>query len=196
MPHRSSAGPVRWLLSYSLPSLLLLASCERSPQTNSTTPPAPPPSQPEPQVPSPTATAGASGIDWSSVTAAPAGSGAMAARTLARYCDAWHRGKKPVITLSFKAEHSVCDDAGNSVKFSAELLDRSIWKEVVVLTRRGFPDGSKFAMAAAKSSFYANQVKGLPTDKFGVLPRYMYTIEVVDDETLRFHNDRKMDNGN
>lgn len=132
-------------------------------------------------------------VDWAGVAGTADGSEILASKTLARYCDAWHRGGAPSITLRFVAPSSFSDDAGHTADLGPGLLNAAIWKGIAARARR--PNGEAVPAVASLSNFYQSSTPGMPSDDFGVIPRYRYTIEVVDAGTYRFKNAGKQDDG-
>lgn len=131
------------------------------------------------------AASGAAAVNWSGVKPSPEGDAILAYKTLARACDAWHKGGKPRITLRHDGQGHVSDDAGNT-----RPLLREDWRAIVRLVRA---PGDPHVAVASKSDFYAGS--GPFTDNFGLLARYKYTIELIDDSTLVFRNDGLHDGG-
>ncbi len=145
--------------------------------------------------PAPLASTTTGAVDWAKVETGDPGQAIMAYKTLARYCDAWHRGAVETITLTFVPLLSVKDDRGHEVELTPVFMNESVWKGIVTLVRRGTPDGSPLQAAASKSEFYQGDSPAFPKDTFGVIPRYRYRIEVVDDGAIRFVNVGKLDDG-
>ena len=124
-------------------------------------------------------------VDWSTVKPAGDGEAILAYKTLARACDAWHRGGKPRITLRHDGRSVATDDAGNTTPVSPQ-----DWLAIIGLVR---DSGKPTVAVASKSRHYAGGGPG--TDNFGLLPRFKYVIELVDDNTLVFRNDGLYDDG-
>lgn len=124
-------------------------------------------------------------MDWNSVTAARDGSQIMAYKTLARMCDAWHKGGAPAITLRYGSDGKARDDAGNSAAVSPEE-----WEGIVDDARRG-----DVLAVASESRFYSDPASGMPQDTFGTVPRFKYAVEVIDSDTLTFANRGNLDDG-
>jgi hypothetical protein len=124
--------------------------------------------------------------EWSKVQPASPGEAIMAEKTIARHCDAWEKGAKPRIQLHHDGLATLSDDAGHSMSVTAQ-----DFKAIVQQVR-----GSKqpTSAAASRSAMYSNGGPS-PQDTFGVLPRYTYTIEVIDDATVVYRTDRKVDDG-
>lgn len=110
----------------------------------------------------------------------------MEFKTLARLCDAWYKGARADIVFKYDGAAAVVD-VGHSMPMSPES-----WKGVVSVVRSN-PDARN--AFASKSRFYSNPSWYHP-DTFGTLPRYNYGLTVVDDVTLKLHNDGKLDDGN
>lgn len=112
-------------------------------------------------------------IDWSQVQA-PADKLVVTEHYthLARFVDAWHKGAKPSVRLTFRAPASVCDDAGNCAPFTPEG-----WKGVLDMTRAA-PDG-KSAIRALPASEHSY------ADKLGSVGRNAYLV-AVDGDALVF----------
>jgi hypothetical protein len=134
--------------------------------------------------------AAASGVDWATVAAAHDGSQIMAYRTLARKCDGWYHGSSPVVTFRYGPAGTATADGAHSAPVSV-----AEWKGIVENARHGQKDGSKVPAVASKSSFYSQPASGFPPDTFGTIPRYRYELEAVDDNTVRFVNKGKYDDG-
>jgi hypothetical protein len=132
------------------------------------------PAQPEPKA-----------LDWSTVTPATDGSQILAWKTLARHCDAWHKGLEETIDLHYRADGRAEDAFGHSLKVRPEQ-----WKGIVVAARSTPVDAF-----ASLSEVYSSGRTDIPQDKFGQKPRYRYSVTVVDDNTLRFRNTGMLDAG-
>jgi hypothetical protein len=131
-----------------------------------------------------------SGVDWATVTAAHDGGQIMAYKTLARKCDGWYHGSSAVVTFRYGLAGTATADGAHSASVSA-----AEWKGIVEDARHGRKDGSKVEAVASKSSLYAQPASGFPPDTFGTIPRYRYELEAVDDNTVRFVNKGKYDDG-
>jgi hypothetical protein len=131
-----------------------------------------------------------SAVDWAAVTAAHDGSQIMAYKTLARKCDGWYHGAAPVVTFRYGPAGTATADGAHSAPVSV-----AEWKGIVEDARHGLKDGSKVPAVASKSSLYAQPAPGGPSDTFGTIPRYRYDLEAVDDNTVRFVNKGKYDDG-
>jgi len=140
------------------------------------------------------------GIDWSKVEPAETGISILSYKALARYCDGWHAGSTPVITLRFVPPTSIKDDSGHAVDLGALCMNESIWKTIVTLARRRDPEGLPLQALSSKSKFYETPIGShsdaiWPLDNFGTIPRYKYAMDTLDDETLTFRNVGKYDDG-
>lgn len=161
-----------------------LGSCDRKPSATTTAPI---------RVVAEKQSSGAPAVDWTTVTPTADGSEVVAYKAIARYCDFWHQGRTPAITLRFVPPSSFIDDAGHSADFGTQLLSAQIWKGITRSTKG--PRGEPKWAVASKSDVYKAKTPGLPGDDFGTLPRYKYSMEVLDDGTLCFHNLGKYDDG-
>lgn len=119
-------------------------------------------------------------IDWSRVQAPADKLVVMEHYThLARYADAWHKGAKPTIRLTFRPPASVCDDAGNCAPFTPEG-----WKGVLAMVQES-PDGKSAIRALpAREQNYA--------DKLGAVRRNAYVVS-VDGEAFVFEFARSLE---
>lgn len=164
-------------------ALALLAACEEKSTPASSTPAS--------KAASASSSAPAAAIDWSRIKAVELGSAVMSYKTLARHCDAWHKGKVPVITLRHDGAGTVSDGQGNTVSLPADC-----WKGIVAAVRA---EPGKHIAVAAKSAMYDQSMPpigpGWQPDTFGIVPRHQYQIAVIDDATITFTTQGMFDDG-
>lgn len=130
-----------------------------------------------------------SGVEWSSVVASSDGSEIVAYKTLARHADAWYRGSNQVIKVTFRPEGLAVDSAGHELRFRAE-----DWKGIIAHARAATVDRPLDAVAG-RAGLYSGAPGAMPADDFGVIPRYRYRLQAIDDDTLHLQNLGKHDDG-
>jgi hypothetical protein len=126
-------------------------------------------------------------MDWSAVEGSKNGVQIMAWKTVARHCDAWYKGSKPVIDLRFNPDGHAEDGAGHRMPVRA-----ADWKGIVESTRIA---GKEVEAFAALSELYSSGREEIPQDKFGIKARYRYRVTAVSDDVLRYTVIDKLDGG-